>query len=80
MTDPRDYKLELSDSQTRTGGPAAPTNRPFLSVHFACCGAYQRVYRDPDGKSYRGRCPRCGKPVNFPVGQSGTTSRCFIAT
>ena len=78
MSDPRDYKLELSSGVTEPS--PSPTLRPFLSVHFACCGAYQRVYRDPDGKSYRGRCPRCGKPVNFPVGESGTTSRCFIAT
>ena len=73
--DPRDYKLDLSTAAT---GPAAPTTgRPFLSVHFACCGAYQRVYRDADGKTYRGRCPRCAKAVRFVVGEGGTSSRCF---
>ena len=76
--DPRDYKLDLSGGAT--GPPAAATPRPFLSVHFACCGAYQRVYRDPDGKTYRGRCPRCAKAVRFVVGEGGTTARRFTVT
>ena len=41
-SDPRDYKLDLSPT---AGGAAASGNaqagqRPYLSVHFACCGAY----------------------------------------
>jgi hypothetical protein len=73
--DPRDYRLELSAGITPAPAPAA--TRPFLSVHFACCGAYQRVYRDPDGKTYRGRCPRCAKLVRFVVGEGGTSARYF---
>jgi hypothetical protein len=73
--DPRDYRLELSNSESQAQAPALP--RPFLTVHFACCGAYQRVYRDPDGKTYRGRCPRCAKLVRFVVGEGGTSARCF---
>jgi hypothetical protein len=73
MSDPRDYKLDLSSGAAALG----PTPRPFLSVHFACCGAYQRVYRDADGKTYRGRCPRCAKVVRFVVGQGGTSARFF---
>ncbi len=72
---PRDYKVEISSGSTAAPAPAAP--RPFLSVHFACCGAYQRVYRDPDGKTYRGRCPRCAKAVRFVVGEGGTSARHF---
>jgi hypothetical protein len=75
MSDPRDYKLELSSGVTEPS--PSPTLRPFLSVHFACCGAYQRVYRDTDGKTYRGRCPRCAKAVRFVVGQGGTSARFF---
>jgi hypothetical protein len=89
--DPRDYKVELSAGATGEAGaspappagsdraatPAATPSRPFLSVHFACCGAYQRVYRAADGTHYAGRCPRCGKPVRFAVGDGGTTSRSF---
>ena len=80
--DPRDYKLDLSGASgggaTASTGPHAA--RPFLSVHFACCGAYQRVYRDAGGKQYTGRCPRCGRPVRFVVGQGGTSARCFTVT
>ena len=81
-SDPRDYKLDLSPT---AGSGAAPDNaqagqRPYLSVHFACCGAYQRIYRDPDGKHYQGRCPRCARPVRFIVGEGGTANRCFIVS
>ena len=78
MSDPRDYKLELSSGAT--GPPTSPSPRPFLSVHFACCGADQRVYRDPDGTPYRGRCPRCAKPVRFVVGEGGTSARFFTVS
>jgi hypothetical protein len=78
-TDPRDYKLEVTGvSSTSSAGP--PPNRPFLSVQFACCAVYQRVYRDPDGKQYRGRCPRCGKSVTFAVGEGGTSARYFTVS
>jgi len=83
-SDPRDYKLELSGSAggAPAGKPAPKANaqgRPFLSVHFACCGAYQRVYRAKDAAGYEGRCPRCGRPVKFVVGEGGTSSRSFVA-
>jgi hypothetical protein len=77
-SDPRDYKLELSPGGTES--TPSPVPRPFLSVHFACCGAYQRVYRDPDGKTYQGRCPRCAKPVRFVVGRGGTSARFFTVS
>jgi len=84
-SDPRDYKLDLSTAPTvpptkSSSGPAASTSRPYISVHFACCGVYQRVYRDPDGAQYAGRCPRCGKAVRFPVGSGGTSARCFTVS
>jgi hypothetical protein len=88
-SDPRDYKLDLSTAAgAAPEGPAAarakaasgkPQARPFLSVHFACCGAYQRVYRAADGAGYEGRCPRCARPVKFVVGEGGTSSRSFVA-
>lgn len=77
MRDDRDYKLDLSSSQSNAE-PARPARVPYLSVRFACCNVYMRIYRSPDGSSYRGRCPRCGKPVNFIVGQGGTDSRFFV--
>lgn len=75
--DPRDHKLDLHGAGQPTR-PFAASPRPFLSVHFACCGAYQRIYRDADGRGYRGRCPKCGVPVRFAVGEGGTAARAFV--
>jgi hypothetical protein len=82
VSDPRDYKLEISGVEPAT--PATPAQqmaaggRPFLRVRFECCGTYTRVYRTADGTHYRGGCPRCGKPVRFEVGPGGTDSRDFV--
>ena len=76
MRDDRDYKLELSTA-TRFD-EAVHSARPFLSVHFACCNAYCRIYRNVDGTRYEGRCPKCAKPVTFAVGPGGTDSRTFV--
>jgi len=86
MRDDRDYKLELSSSAANADAnasangndsPSPATSRPFISVQFDCCNVYLRIYRSADGAAYRGRCPRCGKPVHFAVGQGGTDSRVF---
>ena len=78
--DPRDYKLELSTGATRAdaAAPVPSTPRPYIGVRFACCDVYVRIYRSPDGKAYRGHCPRCAKPVNFIVGPGGTDARTFL--
>ena len=78
MTDPRDYKVEISGAKPESNTDGGGRDRPYLSVQFACCGVYQRIYRTADGKSYQGRCPRCGKPVKFVVGDGGTDSRSFV--
>ena len=80
MTDPRDYKLDLSTTRSDEPAPDAPATapRPYISVHFACCGAYQRIYRSPDGKRYEGHCPRCARPVRFTIGPGGTDARQFV--
>jgi hypothetical protein len=70
MSDPRDAKSDAPGS--------AAQHRPYLSVHFACCNVYLRIYRSADGKQYRGRCPRCGRSVTFPVGHGGTDARTFV--
>jgi hypothetical protein len=75
--DPRDYKLDLS-SLPKQDEPAAAPSRPFIGVHFKCCGVYQRIYRSQDGKRYEGRCPRCARQVRFMVGQGGTDDRYFV--
>ena len=92
MSDPRDYKLDISGAgadgagvkqgrRAAAGGPAAQAAegaRPYLAVQFACCGVYQRVYRSADGRTYLGRCPRCTLPVRFVVGLGGTSARSFV--
>jgi hypothetical protein len=82
MRDDRDYKLDLSSAAAGGTSPqptpnTPATSRPFISVQFDCCNVYLRIYRSADGTAYRGRCPRCGKPVHFAVGQGGTDARVF---
>jgi hypothetical protein len=76
--DPRDYKLEVTGLSQPDAGGKSPAARPFLGVKFACCGTYQRLYLSADGNVYRGRCPRCMKPVEFKVGPGGSDSRFFV--
>ena len=83
MNDPRDFKLDLSGIQNSNQEPSklnAPPDRLFLSVLFDCCKVYQRIYRDPDGKQYHGRCPKCGLVVKFVVGEGGSDARSFIVS
>ncbi|HEX4797153.1 MAG TPA: hypothetical protein VH370_25395 [Humisphaera sp.] len=80
MSDPRDYRLDLSSNVSVESPPASAAGRPFLSVHFTCCGVYQRIYRAPDATHYAGRCPRCAKAVRFAVGSGGTDCRFFTVS
>ena len=77
-TDPRDYSVDIPGVAQPGDASNSATNRPYLSVQFACCSVYQRVYRDRDGKHYTARCPRCGKTARFAVGEGGTSSRFFV--
>jgi hypothetical protein len=82
MKDDRDYKLDLSTAATGGASPQPTSNsphaaRPFISVQFDCCNVYLRIYRSADGTAYRGRCPKCGRPVHFAVGHGGTDARVF---
>ena len=86
MRDDRDYKVDLSSAAGSAGaanvphqpeGNAPAAGRPFISVQFDCCSVYLRIYRSADGTAYRGRCPKCGNPVTFAVGQGGTDARVF---
>lgn len=78
--DDRDYKLDLSGlpPAEEQSASESPGGRPFLSVHFACCGVYTRIYRNTQGTAYVGHCPRCAKPVSFRIGAQGTDTRFFV--
>ena len=74
--DPRDYRVDIPGI-TPPEEPPEPKNRPYLSIHFRCCGVYCRIYRNKEGSAYVGGCPKCGKPVRFLVGYGGTEQRSF---
>ncbi len=71
--------LRSSHMTDRRGGEARFRGRPWLAVHWKCCGVYSRIYRNKAGTRYEGRCPRCGAPVTARVGPDGTSSRFFEA-
>ena len=61
-----------------TGAQSAPrSTRPFLGIQFQCCGTYARIHLTPAETAFVGKCPRCGRRVEFPVSNSGSTDRFF---
>ncbi|HEY7088108.1 MAG TPA: hypothetical protein VH518_08475 [Tepidisphaeraceae bacterium] len=77
-SDSRDYKVDIAGLPPEGRAKGSQQSKPFLSIHFACCGVYCRIYRNTDGTAYVGRCPRCGRSVKFPVGEGGTDQRYFV--
>lgn len=53
--------------------------RPWIGIHFQCCGVYTRVYRSHDASRYEARCPKCAARVSLRVGPDGVASRIFTA-
>jgi hypothetical protein len=79
-----DYILELGGGSTEQPTEQIEVDgsfrgRPWLAVHWRCCGVYSRVYRNRQGTAYRGHCPRCAKPIRVKVSPSGTRDRFFEA-
>lgn len=69
-------RCSAAGSASASGGGGG---QPWLSVHWKCCGAYSRIYRNRQGTAYVGHCPRCGKPVRAQIGPGGTAARFFEA-
>jgi hypothetical protein len=62
-----------------TPSPVPAFKRKFLSIMFDCCHVYSRIYINPEGTAYTGRCPRCLSSVKALVGKDGSSSRLFRA-
>jgi hypothetical protein len=69
--------LDLSSEERPATAVDDP--RPFVGIHFACCDAYARVYRNREATAYVGHCPRCLKRVELKVAPGGTDARFFTA-
>ena len=78
-----DYILDISgmnsQSRRKPTGDGESKGRPFISIHFECCNAYQRIYRNAAGTAYVGWCPRCSRKVEAAIGPGGVANRVFRA-
>ena len=82
MNNGPDYILDISGLQSPASAPReqpALQGRPWLAVHWRCCGVYNRIYRNAEGTRYEGKCPACTRPIHVGVGAHGTDSRFFEA-
>ncbi len=72
--------LDCYDTPQRDSAPGSPqSSKPWLMVHFACCHAYGRLYRNRAQTLYSGCCPRCGARLSARIGPGGTARRMFQA-
>ena len=78
ILDVRGVQDDGTPSPGEPGGAAGAGK--WIGVHFECCGAYNRIYRNRDKTAYAGHCPRCGRPVRVKIGPGGTHHRMFRAT
>lgn len=71
-----------SSSEPSSNAPEPPPAGepvPFLGIQFDCCRVYGRIYRDKTFRIYSGRCPRCMRRIEVPIGTGGVGARFFRA-
>ncbi len=71
--------LDLTSGADSGSADSKSSGRPFLGIHFACCGVYAQVSLNREQSAYIGRCPRCLKQIRVEIGPGGTDSRFFTA-
>lgn len=75
-----DEPIELSsDPANAAERTVTGVRRPFLGIHFACCGVYSRIYVNASGSAFAGNCPRCGKRIEVGISPEGETGQFFSA-
>ncbi|MBX3396327.1 MAG: hypothetical protein KF841_13270 [Phycisphaerae bacterium] len=64
----------IDASSVRSSKPSSEEGRPWIGVHFECCGVYSRVYRERSADRYDGRCPKCGISLTVRVSPDGVST------
>ncbi|GMV92685.1 MAG: hypothetical protein AMXMBFR82_24630 [Candidatus Hydrogenedentota bacterium] len=59
--------------------PNRPTPKPFIGIHFECCGVYARIYLNKKGDAYAGHCPKCAAPIRVKAAPGGSKNRFWSA-
>jgi len=77
--DLQDPSVGDPSGRSASAGGRQQRRRPWIGVHFRCCGVYSRIWRNREGTAYIGYCPRCGRRVRVLIGPDGTDARFFEA-
>ena len=65
--------LSSDDANVPPVGPGEP-KRPFLGIHFTCCGVYARIISTGRRPPMRGIAHAVSSPCGSALGRAGPTS------
>ena len=71
--------IDLTVGVPEKGPPNKRIPRPFLGIHFTCCGVSARIYPNLAATAYVGSCPRCGGRLTVTIGPGGSDQRFLTA-